>query len=219
MDISSINVVFDFNSSSVISTLFTAYQYSFSDRAHPKQWRASLRDLNVSLIVLMSHANGKMAPQPWWDVCFCPSVTGGSRSNQKGIHTLERLGTLNSICLGVLLQRSISTPTSTRVIAATSSFSHCVQTTRASKHTAQLLICKSFKFNYRNHVMYIYCCVHYTWACRVAAILCVCSKYSTDDLADEVKASWGKGIIIIHLTLNHTCVSATCLNLCGLNIS
>lgn len=150
------------------------------------------RDLNESLIVLMSHANRKTAPQPGWDVCFFPWVTGRRRSNQKGIHTLERLGTLNSICLGVLLQRSISTPTSTRVIADTSSFSRCVTTTGAFKRTAQLPICKPFKFNYRNRVMYIYCCtvIQYTLCiCLQGGCYIVCSKYSTDDLADEVKAS------------------------------
>lgn len=109
---------------------------------------------------------------------FFPSLTGSRRSHQKGIRTLERLGTLNSICLGVLLQRSISTPTSTRVIADTSSFSHCGKT-RAFKRTAQLPICKSFKFNYTNHVIYIYCCVviQYTlYICLQGGCYIVCAQ-------------------------------------------
>lgn len=47
------------------------------------------------------------------------------KHERRTVHTVERLGTENSICLGFLLQWSISTPTSTRVIADTCAFSHC----------------------------------------------------------------------------------------------
>lgn len=60
-------------------------------------------------------------------ICCCHLGNSYCRKTQTEVHTVERLGTENSICLGSLLHWSISTPTSTRVIANTSSFSHCKQ--------------------------------------------------------------------------------------------
>lgn len=48
------------------------------------------------------------------------------RLGRAALPTVGRLGAENSICLGSLLHRSISTPTSTHVMAATSSSVHCI---------------------------------------------------------------------------------------------
>lgn len=54
-------------------------------------------------------------------------VTANWKREHRRAHTVERLGTENSICLGFRLHWSISTPTSTRVIADTSAFLHCIK--------------------------------------------------------------------------------------------
>lgn len=132
---------------------------------------------------------------------------------------MERLGTVNSICPGVLLQRRISTPTSTRVIADTSSFSHCVKTTRAVNRTAQPATCQSFKLNYRKHVMYIYCCmvIHSTfYICLQGGCYTVCAQNmaQTISLMKKTRAEENEMMnISLIIDLKHTCVSATCLHL------
>lgn len=58
----------------------------------------------------------------------------------RAVHTVDRLGTENSICLGSLLHCSISTPTSTHVMATTSSSGHCISGTQRHKRA---FCCKS----------------------------------------------------------------------------
>lgn len=48
-------------------------------------------------------------------------------NTDREVHTVERLGTEKSICFGFLLQLSISSPTSTRLIATTFLFLPCKQ--------------------------------------------------------------------------------------------
>lgn len=62
----------------------------------------------------------------------------------RAVHTVARLGTENSICLGSLLHCSISTPTSTHVVAATSSSVHCISGTQTHKRAFRCKSCPSF---------------------------------------------------------------------------
>lgn len=65
-------------------------------------------------------------------------------SGMRAVHTVARLGTENSICFGSLLHCSISTPTSTHVVAATSSSVHCISGTQTHKRAFRCKSCPSF---------------------------------------------------------------------------